>query len=341
MQDSIQTPQAQATPQPSIPSSAPAPTAVYQQAPVQSAQPSSPTPSVQQPVDQVPQAYQPQAEPQVNPWQEAFNRLSASLSSQQSSQAQAPSYATTQQAPSAVYQQAPSSPSPVSYQSAPSTSGMQTYLPQQMEAYSQGIQAPTQSYSNVETQQSNLASDEYLANVSEESLEVLNHFGAEAPALLNRYACTVEDCLIQQAEQTAEQIAKVEELVSNMEAAKTVIHAAAEDNAAYHTMMTNPDLLSEYVNDFFGPEGPYPVETAEDRLAAEVEANQSRFQAPTPQYERPQMDIPTPGTQATAGSDDFWADFAAISERNPAAAWQILSQAGPDALRSKVLVSEG
>ena len=82
----------------------------------------------------------------------------------------------------------------------------------------------------------------------------------------------------QQAEQTAEQIAKVEELVSNMEAAKGVITAAAEDNAAYHTMMTNPDLLSEYVNDFFGPEGPFPVETAEDRLAAEVAASDSRFQ---------------------------------------------------------------
>jgi hypothetical protein len=128
-----------------------------------------------------------------------------------------------------------------------------------------------------------------------------------------------------------------------MEAAKGVITAAAEDNAAYHTMMTNPDLLSEYVNDFFGPEGPYPVETAEDRLAAEVAANDTRFQSQqaAPQYERPQMDIPTPGTQSSAGSDDFWANFAQISERNPSAAWQILSQAGPDALRSKVLVSEG
>ena len=222
---------------------------------------------------------------------------------------------------------------------------MQTYLPQQTQAYSQEIQAPTQSYSNVESQQSNLASDEYLASVSAESLEVLNHFGAEAPALLNRYACTVEDALISQAEATAEQIKKVEELVSNMEAAKGVITAAAEDNAAYHTMMTNPDLLSEYVNDFFGPEGPYPVETAEDRLAAEVAASDSRFQPQqqqaAPQFERPQMDIPTPGTQASAGSDDFWANFAAISEKNPSAAWQILSQAGPDALRSKVLVSEG
>ena len=347
MQDSIQTPQAAVTPQPSIPSSAPAPTQAYQSAPAQTAQVSSPTPSVQQPVEQAPQAYQPQAEPQINPWQEAFNRLSASLSAQQSSQAQVPSYGTTQQAPAAPtqYQQQPvASPSQTSYSSAPSTSGLQTYLPQQTSAYSQATQTQAPISSSVESQQSNLASDEYLANVSAESLEVLNHFGAEAPALLNRYACTVEDALIQQAEQTAEQIAKVEELVSNMEAAKGVITAAAEDNAAYHTMMTNPDLLSEYVNDFFGPEGPYPVETAEDRLAAEVAANDTRFQPQqqaAPQFERPQMDIPTPGTQASAGSDDFWANFAAISEKNPSAAWQILSQAGPDALRSKVLVSEG
>ena len=89
------------------------------------------------------------------------------------------------------------------------------------------------------------------------------------------------------------------------------------------------------------------METAEDRLAAEVAASDTRFQPQKPfsnrcaQFERPQMDIPTPGTQASAGSDDFWANFAAISEKNPSAAWQILSQAGPDALRSKVLVSEG
>ena len=80
-------------------------------------------------------------------------------------------------------------------------------------------------------------------------------------------------------------------------------------------------------------------------LAAEVAASDTRFQPQqqqtAPQFERPQMDIPTPGTQAAAGSDDFWANFAAISEKNRSAAWQILSQAGPDALRSKVLVSEG
>ena len=131
-----------------------------------------------------------------------------------------------------------------------------------------------------------------------------------------------------------------------METAKGVITAAAEDNAAYHTMMTNPDLLSEYVNDFFGPEGPFPVETAEDRLAAEIAASDTRFQPEQFSNRCLSSSVPRwtsrlPGTQASAGSDDFWANFAAISEKNPSAAWQILSQAGPDALRSKVLVSEG
>lgn len=155
----------------------------------------------------------------------------------------------------------------------------------------------------------------------------------------------MEDALLAQAQQTAETMQMVEQLGISLDAAKKVIDAAAEDNAAYHVMLTNPDMLSAYVNDFFGADGPYPVETAEDRLAAEVAMNEARFRpqaAPQPQaYQRPQMDIPTPGTQASAGNDDFWANFSALSERNPSAAWQMLAQAGPDALRSKVLVSEG
>ncbi len=196
-------------------------------------------------------------------------------------------------------------------------------------------------------------SDEYLGNVSQESLEVLQHFGAEAPALLNRYSCVVEDALLAQAQQTADSLKQIEELTGSLETSKSVIDAAAEDNAAYHVMLTNPDLLSEYVGDFFGPEGPYPVETPDDRLAAEVAANEARYiqeqqVAPQPQpqpqpqsFERPQMEIPAPGVQAAPGGDDFWSSFSEMSERNPAAAWQLLTRATPDALRSKVLVSEG
>ena len=166
--------------------------------------------------------------------------------------------------------------------------------------------------------------------------------------MLNRCSCVVEDALLAQAQQTAEVLQQVEQLSQGMQTAQLVIDAAAEDNAAYHVMLTNPDMLAAYVDDFFGPEGPYPTETAEDRLRAEVEANEVRFaqpqQAPAPQapaYQRPEMDMPQPGVQAGNRPDDFWAQFSALSERNPQAAWQMLSQAGPDALRSKVLVSEG
>ncbi len=337
--------QAAATPQASIPSSVPAPTQAYQSAPAQSAQPSYQTASVPQQAEQVPASYQ-QAAPQANPWQQAFERLSDSLTATRSSQPQAAYSTPTPQAPPTQTQAWPASVAP-QYQAAPSTSGLQTSIPQATQAY---YQAPTQapSYNNEQTAP---ASDEYLGSVSNESLEVLEHFGAEAPALLNRYSCVVEDALLAQAQQTAEVMQAAEQLNISLESAKQVIEAAAEDNAAYHVMLTNPDMLSAYVNDFFGPEGPYPTETAQDRLAAEVAANEARFQPPATvtapaqppaaAYQRPQMDMPQPGVQAPQGGDDFWSTFSAISDRNPQAAWQMLSQAGPDALRSKILVSEG
>jgi hypothetical protein len=209
---------------------------------------------------------------------------------------------------------------------------------QQTQAYSPAMPAQAPSYSS---ESSAVASDEYLQNVSSESLEVLQHFGAEAPALLNRYACVVEDALLAQARQTAEIASQLQTIQGQLQNSHTVINAAAEDNAAYHTLLTQPELLANYVNDFFGPNGPYPTETANDRLAAEVAANEQRFVPPAATYQRPQLDMPAPDVQAASGGDDFWAMFSQLSDRNPAAAWQLLSQATPEALRSKVLVSEG
>ena len=341
--------------QPSIPSSEPVPTQAYQQAPDQSAQVSYQTPSAPQVQTPQPQVAAPQAADQ-NPWQEAYNRLTESLSATQSSQPQAAYSTPTPQAPATS-----SYPSQEqTYQAAPSASGMQTYLPQATPAYSPTPQVQEQSST---TQQNVQGQDGYLGAVSDESLEVIQHFGAEAPALLNRYACVVEDALINQAKETAKSLTQVEKLSKSIEGAKKVVKAAAEDNAAYHVMLTNPDMLSEYVNEFFGPNGPHPVELPQDRLAAEVAANEARTQqaqfAPQPQvaprasqeapkqaaqgkqpaFRRPQMDMPAPGTQA-AKQGDFWAAFSNLSDKNPAAAWQVLSQASPDQLRSKVLVSE-
>lgn len=356
MQDSTTTTQAPVTQQNSIPSSAPVPSVAYQQAPAQNAQASYQTASAPQVAPQVTQEA-PQTQQVANPWESAFNALTESLSATQNSQPQA-AYSTPTpqaQAPQASY---PSQVAPT-YQAAPSTSGMQTYVPQATQAYSTP-QTQTQPSTSAASQTS---SDEYLANVSGESLEVLQHFGAEAPALLNRYACVVEDALLTQTQAASNLSERVQKLTGNLEGAKKVVDAAAADNAAYHTMLTNPDMLSSYVNEFFGPNGPHPVEIAQDRLAAEVAANEARSmqaradapvpnqvvaqpqsqapaQTPTQQFQRPQIDMPAPGVQNASGGDDFWNTFSAISDKNPQAAWQLLSQATPDALRSKVLVSE-
>jgi hypothetical protein len=225
---------------------------------------------------------------------------------------------------------------PASYQAAPSVSAPLISAFPQTPAYSP-VSAPA--YSQPQTQSQNVA-DEYLASVSNESLEVLQHFGAEAPALLNRYACVVEDALLTQAQNTAQAMQELQGIQQQLVNAHDVIRAAAEDNSAYHLLLTDPDLLANYVTDFYGPQGPYPVETSQDRLAAEVNASEQFFAPQAPSYQRPQLEMPDPNVQAGAPGSDFWSVFSQVSERNPAMAWQILSQATPDALRSKVLVSE-
>ena len=39
---------------------------------------------------------------------------------------------------------------------------------------------------------------------------------------------------------------------------------------AMKLILTDPDRLADYVNKFFGPEGPYPTETAEEKAKAET-----------------------------------------------------------------------
>ena len=129
-------------------------------------------------------------------------------------------------------------------------------------------------------------------------------------------------------------------IYGELEQSQQIIGAAAEENQAYHSLLTEPELLADYVNDFMGPNGPYPTELPQDRLAAEVAAN-SGYYGQQGAYARPQLDMPSPDVQASEGNGEFWDVFSQLSDRNPAAAWQLLSQATPDALRSKVLISEG
>ena len=170
-------------------------------------------------------------------------------------------------------------------------------------------------------------SDSYLSQISDESLEVLEHFGAEAPQLLNTYACAVEDALIEQVQRGQSQALMLE--------------AAGEERSAMNLMLTDPDVLADYVNDFFGPSGPYPTETAEETAIRQQEEAREQFareieaqeQGRVPQsFNRPEMDMPTPGRQVNA-ANDFWGNFSSMMDQNPENAWQFLSGAPSGAPR--------
>ena len=278
-----------------------------------------------------PQAYQAPAQVQQasaqqgNPWQQAFQALSASLNTSSPSQAQV--------SPSAYQTPTPQTATPAAWASAPQAapvqySQAQTYSPQvSTPAYTQ--QAPMQGQPQSEVR------DAYLSQVSDQSLEVLQHFGAEAPALLNQYACAVEDALVEQVQRGQSQ--------------SLMLEAAGEERSAMNTMLTHPDVLADYVNDFFGPKGPYPTETAAEtqarqqhearaQFAAEIQHQEKNTQVPS-NFQRPEMDMPTPGRQVN-NSNDFWGGLSHLMDSHPEDAWKFLAQAPQGALQTKMLVQD-
>ena len=88
-----------------------------------------------------------------------------------------------------------------------------------------------------------------------------------------------------------------------------ILNAAGEERAAMNVMLTDPDVLADYVNDFFGPEGPYPTMTAEEEAAAGQQAAREQFEAEIeaqaqnqvpPNFQRPEQEMPQRGVnQAT------------------------------------------
>ena len=58
----------------------------------------------------------------------------------------------------------------------------------------------------------------YFKSLSEESAEVIEHFGVEAPGLLNKYSCAVEDALLEQVQRANALSTRVEELEAQLKA---------------------------------------------------------------------------------------------------------------------------
>ena len=266
-----------------------------------------------------PSAYQESqvSQPQDNPYKEAFNKVVGLLSSP----VQFP------------FQGQQSTQTPAA--------GQANYASQQTTQYSNPVQptsmpgtANNQVYSNDSSQTSTGITQEQLAanGVSPASLQVIDHFGADAPAILNDYACKIEDSLIKTDTQLKEGVG--------------LLKALNEEHKAYTKILTDPNILADYTTKFFGPNGPHPVAPkAAPAPARQSVGQQFQSQAPAqPQAaapQRPEMPVP-PQPQAAATPSDFWNNFGNAADRDPQNAWKYLNaaQQNPEVFRQKLLVME-
>jgi hypothetical protein len=197
--------------------------------------------------------------------------------------------------------------------------------------------------------------DEFLAGISNESLEVLAHFGAEAPAKLNAYSCQVEDALLEALGHQQQQAQAIAEQVDYIERVQAVLQAAGADREAMMHILTDPRTLADYTEKFFSADGPYPIQTPAEEARAALEQGMVQPGGPLmPPAENPRMDInqqiayqrpqmpsmPNPSGAYGGPAGDPWSEFSRAMDVNPAEAWKVLAAASPDAVRRKVLFME-
>ena len=127
-----------------------------------------------------------------------------------------------------------------------------------------------------------------------------------------------------------------------------LLEAAGEERAAMNLMLTDPDILADYVNDFYGPYGPYPTPTEQELAemqqaeAAEqfaTEIYQQETNTVPQNFQRPQQDMPARNV-ASSGAQQFWGSFSELMDNRPEDAWKVLSQADPRAFQQKLLVQD-
>jgi len=265
-------------------------------------------PSYQSAPTQYAPQYQ-QADSAGNPWESAFNKVVNLLSAP----VQSP------------FQGQQSAPTPTAY--TPANYGQGSY-----QATQQSV-APTsylnQDYSPNYSQTSSGPSLEAIADylqLSNDSRQVLDAFGVEAPAVLNQYALQLEamlDSAVAWGNRAANNIQGYAEFAVNEH----------QENLAYNEILTNPDVLSDYTLRFFGPEGPYPV--------YENEAQLETRGYPTQQVQAAYGNLPAP--PAAAGMqqpENFWGGFNETMARDPQNAWRMLNQAAPQVVAGKLFVME-
>ena len=268
-----------------------------------------------------PTQYAPQSQPaapQANPWESAFNKVVNLLSAPVQSPFQGqPSQPTTQYTP-ANYGQPSNQVTP---QSAPLTwSPNQESSPNYSPTYLTGSSAA----------QANAEVDSAIAdyyNLSNETRQVIDAFGMEAPAVLNQYALNLEgmlDSAVAWGSQAQETIKGYANFAVNEH----------QENLAYNEILTNPDVLSDYTLKFFGPEGPYPVYENEAQLETRGYPTQQIQTEVNNQFPAP------PAAAAPQSPENFWGSFKEQMSVDPQNAWRLLNQAQPQTVANKLFVME-
>jgi len=258
--------------------------ATTQQAPSQVTPPT--VPGINSQSSQFPSASSPS-----NPWEAAMGSLERMVSRMAPSPSQAQ--------PSAYYQ---------GQQEATAQSNLSSQVhPWAYQASTEAQTSPNSVYTTPNSFPTSTASSEQLG-LSDVTRQVVEHFGAEAPGILNQYSITLEDALIAQNE-------RMEQM--------------AAQGKAMEYILTDPDQLADYTNRFFTEV--YPVDADEPVAQA----------APQQQY-RQDYNMPAPpaanaGTGAAVDPRAQWEGFAQQMDQSPENAWRYLSQMGPEAIRSKLL----
>ena len=106
------------------------------------------------------------------------------------------------------------------------------------------------------------------------------NYGTEAPAILNQYALNLEgmlDSAVAWGESATNTLMGYADFAVNEHKENLAYNdllmgyanfAVGEhkENLAYNEILTNPDVLSDYTLEFFGPRGPYPVYESQQEL---------------------------------------------------------------------------
>lgn len=212
---------------------------------------------------------------------------------------------------SQVNSQSPSQVQQSPYQATPqlATQLSSQNLQAQPWAYQEQQAAQTWPTSASQTQISSQTSTAPQTSVSPVTAEVVSHFGIEAPGILNQYACSLEDLLIDQAQQ---------------------LDVLSARHDAMQTILTDPDHLANYTDRYFTEVVPVDIDGDQSFYEQQAQAYQPRYDMPAPPAN-------AGGTNAGAQPQQQWEQFSDVMNRSPENAWRYLSQMGPEALRSKLL----